>query len=96
MNRAADPIIDLFLEDQTDNTVLVCLVKREGYKVVLTILFYAQGNPDHPYRTHPLIKLQSIPTLIQFKDGQEVGRCVERECRNEDALYALMDQAVFY
>ena len=41
MNRAADPIIDLFLEDQTDNTVLVCLVKREGYKVVLTILFYA-------------------------------------------------------
>lgn len=33
MNRAADPVIDLFLEDQKNNTVLVCLVKREGYKV---------------------------------------------------------------
>ena len=81
---AADPVIDLFLEDQKNNTVLVCLVKREGYK----------GNPDHPYRTHPLIKLQSIPTLIQFKNGKEVGRCVERECRNEDSLYALMDWIV--
>ncbi len=33
--RAADPVIDLFLEDQKNNTVLVCLVKREGYKVVV-------------------------------------------------------------
>lgn len=80
-SRAADPVIDLFLEDQKNNTTLVCLVKREGYK----------GNPDHPYRQHPLIKLQAIPTLIQFKNGKEVGRCVERECRDEDALYALMD-----
>ena len=94
MNRAADPVIDLFLEDQKNNTVLVCLVKREGYKVFLLIVFNSQGNPDHPYRTHPLIKLQSIPTLIQFKNGKEVGRCVERECRNEDSLYALMDQIV--
>ncbi|KAK8793688.1 hypothetical protein WA171_002821 [Blastocystis sp. BT1] len=78
---AADPVIDLFLEDQKNNTVLVCLVKREGYK----------GNPDHPYRLHPLIKLQSIPTLIQFKNGKEVGRCVEAQCRNEDNLYALVD-----
>ena len=95
MNRAADPVIDLFLEDQKNNTVLVCLVKREGYKVFfLLIVFNSQGNPDHPYRTHPLIKLQSIPTLIQFKNGKEVGRCVERECRNEDSLYALMDWIV--
>ncbi|KAK8815104.1 hypothetical protein WA556_007138 [Blastocystis sp. ATCC 50177/Nand II] len=78
---AADPILDLFLEDQQDNTVLVCLVKRDGYK----------GNPNHPYRLHPLIKLQSIPTIIQFKDGKEVGRCVEKECRDEDKLYAMMD-----
>lgn len=34
---AADPIIDLFLEDQKNNTVLVCLVKREGYKVYIII-----------------------------------------------------------
>lgn len=34
---AADPVIDLFLEDQTDNTVLVCLVKREGYKVMIVL-----------------------------------------------------------
>lgn len=32
--RAADPVLDLFLEDQKNNTVLVCLVKRDGYKVV--------------------------------------------------------------
>lgn len=81
ISRAADPVIDLFLEDQKGNTTLVCLVKREGYK----------GNQNHPYRLHPLIKLQAIPTLIQFKNGKEVGRCVERECKDEDALYALMD-----
>ena len=89
--RAADPILDLFLEDQQDNTVLVCLVKRDGYKVSTVAKFDVQGNPNHPYRLHPLIKLQSIPTIIQFKDGKEVGRCVEKECRDEDKLYAMMD-----
>ena len=88
---AADPILDLFLEDQQDNTVLVCLVKRDGYKVGIVTGFDVQGNPNHPYRLHPLIKLQSIPTIIQFKDGKEVGRCVEKECRDEDKLYAMMD-----
>lgn len=40
---AADPVIDLFLEDQTDNTVLVCLVKREGYKVMTILRFLFSG-----------------------------------------------------
>ena len=50
-----------------------------------------QGHPEHPYRTNPLIKLQSIPTVIRYFNGVEKGRVVERDCKNEDMLYDLAD-----
>ncbi|KAK8803569.1 hypothetical protein WA158_001263 [Blastocystis sp. Blastoise] len=73
--------IDSFLDDQENIKVLVCTCIRDEYK----------GHPEHAYRVNPLIKLQSIPTLIRYHDGVEKGRVVELNCNNEDMLYDLAD-----
>ena len=40
---------------EKDCYLIFCIVERESYK----------GNPDYYYRKHPIIKLESIPTLMK-------------------------------
>jgi 1,2-dihydroxy-3-keto-5-methylthiopentene dioxygenase len=51
-------------------TVLKCDVARNEYK----------GNPHYPYRTHPLLKITTIPTLIHWGKQGPKERLVEAQC----------------
>lgn len=78
----ADPVIRGTLAKITARPVhlVECPVgDRASYK----------GNADHPYRKHPRVKLQRIPTIIRFEGEREVGRLVESECLSPEALLRL-------
>jgi len=45
---------------------------------------------DHSYRLHPRLRVQRIPTLIHFINGCEVGRLVEGDCADPDAVAAFL------
>lgn len=70
-NRDADPVIDQGFTAHPGCDVIVCPIPRELYK----------GNPNHPYRIHPLFKLQSIPSLYKINDGKSVKCLVENDCK---------------
>lgn len=56
------------------------LAARQGATVMLTALVEdsaAYRKPDFLYRTHDLLKVRCIPTLIRMADG---ARLVEGEC----------------
>lgn len=46
--------------------------------------------PDHPYRLHPDLRIARIPTLIRWAHGCEVGRLVEGDCANPEAVAAFL------
>jgi thiol-disulfide isomerase/thioredoxin len=78
----ADPVIRGTLARITRRAVhlVECPVgSRADYK----------GNADHPYRRAPRVRLERIPTLIRWAGGREVGRLVEGECLEPDALLRL-------
>lgn len=57
------------------------VVERAEKKNMKVYMFYvgprqAYKTPDHPFRTHKLIKLKSIPTLAVF-DGSGFARRLE-------------------
>jgi len=52
----AEPLIHEALSKVPDHILLECPVLREEYK----------GNPDYPYRTHPQLKIKSVPTFIHW------------------------------
>jgi hypothetical protein len=41
---------------------------------------------DHPYRIHPVWRLERIPTLVHVVDGVERGRLVEGACSDPVAV----------
>lgn len=45
---------------------------------------------DHPFRVHPLWRLQRIPTLVHVVDGVERGRLVEASCSDAAAVEAFL------
>jgi Eukaryotic protein of unknown function (DUF953) len=47
-------------------------------------------QPQHPYRQHPLLRLERIPTLLFFERGLERGRLVEADCANQDLVVAFL------
>jgi thiol-disulfide isomerase/thioredoxin len=47
-------------------------------------------QPGHPYRLHPLIHLQRIPTLIHLQGGCEQGRLVEVDCAQPELVRAFL------
>lgn len=78
----ADPVIRATLSRITARPVhlVECPVgDRAGYK----------GNAEHPYRQHPRVRLQRIPTIIRLEGPREVGRLVEGECLAPEALLRL-------
>jgi len=78
----AEPLIHSALESIPNNvTVLKCLVQRNEYK----------GNPNYPYRTHPEIRLQAIPTLIHWGKQGPKERLVEAQCYNKQLLNELIE-----
>ncbi|KAL6068164.1 Thioredoxin domain-containing protein 17 [Balamuthia mandrillaris] len=44
---------------------------------------------DHVYRTHPLIQLKAVPTVIKWTKEGPKGRLVEDECFEADNLLKL-------
>lgn len=78
----ADPVIRATLSRITARPVhlVECPVgDRASYK----------GRADHPYRVHPHIRLQRIPTVVRVERGREVGRLVEGECLDPQNLLRL-------
>lgn len=49
-----------------------------------------KNRPEHPYRLHPVLRLQRIPTLIRIDGGCERGRLVEADCARPDAVRAFL------
>lgn len=49
-----------------------------------------KNRPEHPYRTHHLLRVQRIPTLIFFEKGCERGRLVEGDCAKPDLVAAFL------
>lgn len=64
---AADPIVYGALDKKGTGILFECPVARSSYR----------GNPDHPFRKHPVLQIRAIPTLINWLTGD---RLVEEEC----------------
>lgn len=75
----ADPIIYAALDKKKDAILLEAPVARNDYK----------GNPEYIYRTHPLIAVTAVPTLIHHKTTDATlaltvnKRLVEAECYDQ-------------
>ncbi|KAK5574948.1 hypothetical protein RB653_010203 [Dictyostelium firmibasis] len=81
--QVSEPIVNSVFENLTkDISYIECQIEREGYK----------GNPNHPYRTNPQIKLAAIPTLMCFtKDGPKPKTLVEEDLAKEDNVKQFME-----
>jgi Eukaryotic protein of unknown function (DUF953) len=49
-----------------------------------------KGNAAHPYRTHPGLRIERIPTLVLMGGGREQGRLVETDCRDPARVAAFL------
>ena len=49
-----------------------------------------KDRPEHPYRTHPVLRLARIPTLLRIDAGCERGRLVEADCARADLVRAFL------
>ena len=49
-----------------------------------------KNRPQHPYRLHPDLRIQRIPTLILVADGCERGRLVEADCARPEVVAAFL------
>jgi hypothetical protein len=49
-----------------------------------------KNKPEHPYRTHHLLRVQRIPTLIYFEKGCERSRLVEADCARQELVAAFL------
>ncbi|MFM2092702.1 MAG: hypothetical protein RLZZ127_3191 [Planctomycetota bacterium] len=49
-----------------------------------------KGNAAHPYRTHPGLRIERIPTLVLMGGGRERGRLVEADCRDPARVAAFL------
>jgi len=79
----ADPLIRKQL-GKVKNAILVeCPVgERSIYK----------GNPNHPYRLHPQIKLTAIPTLLHWTSNGPQASLVEEELANENNILEMVSK----
>lgn len=78
----ADPVLRAAIARlRPDLTVHECPVgERADWK----------GRMDHPYRTHPRLRVARIPTLIRLRGADEVARLVEGECADPARLAAFL------
>ncbi|KAM9985052.1 hypothetical protein ACTFIY_009496 [Dictyostelium cf. discoideum] len=82
--QVSEPIVNSVFENLPKNiTYIECQIEREGYK----------GNPNHPYRTNPQIKLTAIPTLMCFtKDGPKPKTLVEEDLAKEENVKQFVNE----
>ena len=73
----AEPVIDrVFAEAKDKVSLLRAEVQRAAYK----------GNSQHPYRVHPQLQLQRIPTLYRIRAGQVEDQLIETELHDVDKV----------
>lgn len=73
----AKPVIEEALSKVSQPIVLLeCPVEREEYK----------NNKDYVYRTHSLVKLESLPTLIRIGSTRATARLGESECSERELV----------
>ena len=73
----AEPVIERVLAEAKDKVSLLrAEVSRAAYK----------GNSGHPYRVHPQLQLQRIPTLYRIKGGQVEDQLIETELHDVDKV----------
>jgi len=53
-----------------------------------------KGHPDHPYKVHPVWRVERVPTLIDIVGGREVGRLVETECASTKGVEEFMTRTI--
>ena len=77
----ADPVIDEILNSLEDGCMLLyCSVDREPYR-----------TPVYPYRTHPIIQLKCVPTLIKYQNGKVIARLNDSQCQEKGFVQDLVD-----
>ncbi|TPX58925.1 hypothetical protein SpCBS45565_g07867 [Spizellomyces sp. 'palustris'] len=73
----ADPLIRKWIGKVPNSVMLeVPVGERSVWK----------NNPENPYRKHPLIQLQAIPTLIEWGKSGPIKQLVESEAADPAAL----------
>ncbi len=78
----ADPVLRRSCRDLRPDLVL--------YECPVGIRSEWKNRPEHPYRVHPALRLQRIPTLIFLHDGCERGRLVEGDCAKPESVKAFL------
>eukprot|EP00455_Lapot_gusevi_P012422 TRINITY_DN1588_c0_g1_i1.p2 TRINITY_DN1588_c0_g1~~TRINITY_DN1588_c0_g1_i1.p2 ORF type:complete len:136 (-),score=36.78 TRINITY_DN1588_c0_g1_i1:35-442(-) len=78
----ADPVIMNHLSNIEDVTLVECPVLRANYR----------GNPQYPYRVHPQLRLQAVPTLYRWGKNGPVRSLVEDQCADAGLLEALTEE----
>eukprot|EP00004_Rigifila_ramosa_P016203 TRINITY_DN3823_c0_g1_i2.p2 TRINITY_DN3823_c0_g1~~TRINITY_DN3823_c0_g1_i2.p2 ORF type:complete len:139 (+),score=27.39 TRINITY_DN3823_c0_g1_i2:523-939(+) len=80
----ADPLIRAVVREVPNSILLECPVgDRADYK----------NKPEHPYRTHPGIRLTSVPTLIRWTAEGPQERVVDPDCADKAKLIACAESA---
>ncbi|KAA0173588.1 hypothetical protein FNF27_04922 [Cafeteria roenbergensis] len=78
----AEPVIIATLADREGGArVMWCNVLRSEYK----------DHPEYPYRTHKLISLTSVPTVVKYVDGKVRAACVDDDCSKAARVRALLE-----
>jgi thiol-disulfide isomerase/thioredoxin len=78
----ADPVLRSACANlRPDLTLYECPVgERSAWK----------NQPSHPYRTHPLLRINRIPTIVFIENGVERGRLVEGDCAQPQLVAAFL------
>ena len=73
----AEPVVERVFAEAKERVSLVrAEVARAAYK----------GNAQHPYRVHPQLQLQRIPTLYRMRGGQVEDQLIETELHDVDKV----------
>lgn len=76
----AEPILNDALGAVESGIILICNVDRTEYRA-----------PEYLYRTHPLVKLQCVPTLIKIINGKPLLKLGDAQCQNTDMVRDLLE-----
>ena len=78
--RAAPIFEEAIAATVKDVEILVCDCVRRDY----------QSN-DYPYKVNPKIRLDCVPTLINWKNGKVVARLNDAQCLHLDLVFELIN-----
>lgn len=58
----AKPNIEKYVLSQAKGKLIKCIIARGDW----------MGNPSHPYKTNPVLKVKGVPTLVVFAHGDTI------------------------